>query len=219
MKDVRLLVFDLDGTLVDSIRDLTTAINATLGILAPGTPAIPVEVVRSFVGDGARLLLRRSLEHARLPQTVDEALPVYLECYSRCLLDTTRLFPGVREALDLLRGRTLAVLTNKPGDFSRTILAGLGVADRFARIWGAGDVPGHKPEPTGLMRLLAELETAPREAMMVGDSAVDVKTGRAAGVRTVGVTWGLRPQDLQLDAPDLLIDDLRELPALLAAAA
>jgi phosphoglycolate phosphatase len=150
---------------------------------------------------------------------VDEALPVYLDCYSRCLLDSTRLFPGVREALDRLHGRTLAVLTNKPGGLSRTILAGLGVADRVARIWGAGDVPGHKPEPTGLLRLLAALETAPRDAMMVGDSAVDVKTGRAAGVRTVGVTWGLRPQDLQLDPPDLLIDDMRELPALLGSAA
>ena len=219
MKDVRLLVFDLDGTLVDSIRDLTTATNAALGILAPGTPTIPLEVVRSFVGDGARLLLHRSLEHARLPHTVEQALPVYLDCYSRCLLDSTRLFPGVREALDRLHGRTLAVLTNKPGGFSRAILAGLGVADRFARIWGAGDVPGHKPEPTGLFRLLAELETAPREAVMVGDSAVDVRTGRAVGVRTVGVTWGLRPQDLQIDPPDLLIDDLRELPALLAAVA
>jgi len=219
VKDVRLLVFDLDGTLVDSIRDLTTATNAALGILAPGTPAIPLEVVRSFVGDGARPLLHRSLEHVRLPRTVDEALPVFLDCYSRCLLESTRLFPGVREALDRLRGRTLAVLTNKPGAFSRTILGGLGVADRFARIWGAGDVPSHKPDPAGLLRLLAELETAPREAVMVGDSAVDVRTGRAAGVRTVGVTWGLRPQDLQLEPPDLLIDDMRELPALLASAA
>jgi phosphoglycolate phosphatase len=219
VKDVRLLVFDLDGTLVDSIRDLTTATNAALGVLAPGTPAIPLEVVRSFIGDGARVLLRRSLEHAHLPHTVDEAMPVYLDCYSRSLLDSTRLYPGVREALDRLHGRTLAVLTNKPGGLSRTILAGLGVADRFARIWGAGDVPGHKPEPAGLLRLLAELETAPGEALMVGDSAVDVKTGRAAGVRTVGVTWGFKPQDLELEPPDLLIDDMRELPTLLSTAA
>jgi phosphoglycolate phosphatase len=150
---------------------------------------------------------------------VDEAMPVYLDCYSRCLLDSTGLYPGVREALDRLHGRTLAVLTNKPGGLSRTILAGLGVADRFARIWGAGDVPGHKPEPAGLLRLLADLETAPGEALMVGDSAVDVKTGRAAGVRTVGVTWGFKPRDLELEPPDLLIDDMRELRALLSTAA
>jgi len=219
VNDVRLLVFDLDGTLVDSVRDLTTATNATLGALAPGTPEVPVEVVRSFVGDGARMLLRRCLGHAGLPHAVDEVLPVYLDFYARCLLDTTRLFPGVREALDGLRGRTLAVLTNKPGNLSRAILSGLGVADRFARIWGAGDVPGHKPDPAGLLRLLDELKVGPREAVMVGDSAVDVKTGRAAGLRTVGVTWGLRPQDLRGDPPDLLIDDPRELPALLAPAA
>jgi len=219
VKDVRLLVFDLDGTLVDSIHDLATATNAALRVLAPGTPEVPVAVVRTFVGDGARMLLRRSLEHAGLPHSVDEALPVYLDCYARCLLDTTRLFPGVREALDRLRGHTLAVLTNKPGDFSRTILAGLGVADRFARIWGAGDVPGHKPDPAGLRRLLADLGAEPRAALIVGDSAVDVGTGRAAGGRTVGVTWGLRPQDLQADPPDLLIDDLRELPPLLSSAA
>ena len=219
MKDVRLLVFDLDGTLVDSIQDLAAATNAALRALSPGASEIPVAVVRTFVGDGARMLLRRSLEHAGLLHSVDQALPVYLDCYARCLLDTTRLFPGVREALERLRGRTLAVLTNKPGDFSRTILAGLGVADRFARIWGAGDVPGHKPDPEGLRRLLAELGVDPQEAVIVGDSAVDVRTGRAAGVRSVGVTWGLRPQDLLADPPDLVIDDLRELPERLASAA
>jgi len=219
VQGVRLLVFDLDGTLVDSIRDLAAATNATLAALAPGTPPIPVEAVRSFVGEGAKLLLRRSLDHAGLPHTVDEALPVYLERYAGRLLETTRLFPGVAEALDGLRGRTLAVLTNKPGHFSRTILAGLGVADRFARIWGAGDVPHHKPDPGGLRRLMAELGASPGETVMVGDSAVDVRTGRAAGVRTVGVTWGLRPQDLEREPPDRVVDDPREIPALLAPAA
>jgi phosphoglycolate phosphatase len=219
MKDVRLIVFDLDGTLVDSCRDLAAAANAALHALAPGTPPIPLETFRSFVGDGARALVRRCLAQAGLPRTVDEALPIYLDCYAHCLLDTTRLFPGVREALDGLGGRSLAVLTNKPGGLSRTLLAGLGVADRFARIWGSGDVPSHKPDPTGLVRLLAELHASPAQTLMVGDSSVDVRTGRAAGVRTVGVTYGIRPQDLSKDPPDLLIDDLRELPALLASAA
>jgi phosphoglycolate phosphatase len=148
VKDVRLLVFDLDGTLVDSIRDLTTAINATLGILAPGTPAIPVEVVRSFIGDGARVLPRRSLEHALTsPTPVDEAMPVYLECYSRSLLDSTRLYPGVREALDRLHGRTLAVLTNKPGVSVARSPAGLGVADRFCPHLGPATCRATSPSP------------------------------------------------------------------------
>jgi phosphoglycolate phosphatase len=218
VRDVGLLVFDLDGTLVDSLRDLASATNQALDRIAPGTPPLPVEEVRAFVGDGARQLLRRSLDKAGLRNTVDELLPVYLECYARCLLDTTRLFPGVREALDRLRDRTLAVLTNKPGDLSRAILSGLDVADRFARIYGAGDVPGHKPDPAGLLRLLEELGVPPGRAVMVGDSEVDVRTGRAAGVRTVGVTYGLHPEGLRAVPPDLSIDDLRELPSLLDAA-
>jgi phosphoglycolate phosphatase len=218
MRDVGLLVFDLDGTLVDSLRDLATATNRALDRIAPGTPPLPVEEVRAFVGDGARQLLRRSLEKAGLPHTVDELLPIYLECYAACLLDTTRLFPGVPEALDRLRGRTLAVLTNKPGDLSRRVLTGLGVADRFARIYGAGDVPGHKPDPAGLLRILEELRVPSGRAVLVGDSEVDVRTGRAAGVRTVGVTYGLHPEGLRAVPPDLCIDDLRELPALLGAA-
>jgi phosphoglycolate phosphatase len=218
VRDVRLLVFDLDGTLVDSLRDLATATNQALDRIAPGTPPLPVEEVRAFVGDGARQLLRRSLDKTGLPNTVDELLPVYLDCYAGCLLDTTRLFPGVREALDRLRDRTLAVLTNKPGDLSRAILAGLDVADRFARIYGAGDVPSHKPDPAGLLRILEDLGVPCGRAVMVGDSEVDVRTGRAAGVRTVGVTYGLHPEGLRAFPPDLCIDDLRELPYLLGAA-
>jgi phosphoglycolate phosphatase len=213
---VRLIVFDLDGTLVDSSRDLAAATNAALARLAPGRPPLPVERVRSFVGDGARNLVARSLAHARLELPVDEVLPVFLECYRSCLLDTTRLYPGVREALERLRDRTLAVLTNKPGDLSRALLAGLGVAERFARIWGGGDTPERKPDPGGLLRLMEELGAAATATLMVGDSAVDVRTARAAGVPVVGVTYGLNPESLALEPPDRLIHDLRELPAILA---
>jgi phosphoglycolate phosphatase len=208
---VRLVVFDLDGTLVDSLHDLATATNATLARLAPGTPPLSLEDVRAFVGEGARVLVERSLERAGVHRPVDEALPVFLESYRSCLLETTRLFPGVEEALERLRGRILAVLTNKPSDLSRVILAGLGVANRFARIWGPADVPARKPDPAGLRHLAGELGVPLRETLMVGDSPVDVRTGRAAGVRTVGVTYGLNPEALRADPPDLLIDDLRQL--------
>ena len=167
--------------------------------------------MRAFVGEGARVLVERSLERARVHRPVDEALPVFLESYRSCLLETTRLFPGVEEALERLRGRILAVLTNKPSDLSRAILEGLGVADRFARIWGPADVPARKPDPAGLRHLAGELEVPLAETLMVGDSPVDVRTGRAAGVRTVGVTYGLNPEALRADPPDLLIDDLRQL--------
>jgi phosphoglycolate phosphatase len=212
----RLLVFDLDGTLVDSSRDIAAAANAMLSRLAPAPPAIPLDAVLSFVGEGARLLVERCLRHAGLDLPVDGVLPVYLECYGERLLDTTRLYPGVAEALDALAGATLAVLTNKPGDMSRTILEGLGVAPRFARIWGAGDVPSRKPDPAGLLRLMSELGAGAGDTWMIGDSATDVRAGRAAGVRVAGVTWGFDAGALRAGGPDLLIDDPRALLSLAA---
>jgi phosphoglycolate phosphatase len=218
VRGARLVVFDLDGTLVDSSRDLATATNAALAAVAPGVPPLSLAVVRSFVGEGAGVLIARSLAQAGIRKTAEEVLPTFLDRYRRCLLDTTRLYPGVLETLDRLAGRTLAVLTNKPGDMSRAILAGLGVAGRFARIYGGGDFPGRKPDPAGLLLLLDELGVGPEEAVLVGDSAVDVRTGRAAGVPTVGVTYGLNPESLREAPPDVTIPDIRDLPPLLAGA-
>jgi phosphoglycolate phosphatase len=211
----RLVVFDLDGTLIDASCDLAAAVNAAIGTLAPGAAPLPLETVRRFIGDGARMLVARGLERAGLGLAVEEVLPVFLDRYHERLLETTRLYPGVEEALELLRDRRLAVLTNKPGDLSRAILSGLGVAERFERVWGGGDFPGRKPDPAGLRILMDELGAAPGETLMVGDSAVDVRTGRAAGVRTVGVTYGLSPESLAEEPPDHLIGDLRELTDLL----
>lgn len=210
----RLLVFDLDGTLVDSTRDLAAATNEALQRVAPGRPALPVETVQGFVGNGARVLIEKTLGHAEVSLPADELLPVFLECYARCLLDTTRPYPGIPEALDALQGRAMAVLTNKPGPLARTLLEGLGLASHFARIWGPGDVPERKPAPGGLERLIDELGATPGTTWMIGDSAVDVQTARAAGVRVAGVTWGLAPEALLREQPDRLIDDARDLPAL-----
>lgn len=216
MRRVELVVFDLDGTLIDSAGDLAASVNAALQRLSPRTPPVPIETVRTFIGDGAAMLVTRTLAAAGMNVPKDVALPVFLECYRSRLLDTTVLYPGVSEALDALGDRTLAVLTNKPGDMSRRILEGLGVACRFAFIRGAGDVPARKPDPAGLRMLLDEAGIPAPAAVMVGDSAIDVRTGRAAGVLTVGVTYGLDPASLQGAPPDLLIGDLRELAARLA---
>ncbi len=215
----RLVVFDLDGTLIDSSRDIAAALDAALQRLRPGTAPIPLERVLDFVGEGARLLIERSLAHAALALPVDEVLAVYLECYRERLLDTTRLYPGMADALAALGppGPALGVLTNKAGDMSRTILRGLGVADRFARILGAGDVPARKPDPAGLLGLLDELGIPAAEAWIVGDSATDVHTGRAAGVRVAGVAWGFHPAGLRAASPDRILDDPRELPLLATA--
>jgi len=211
---VRLLVFDLDGTLVDSTADLATAVNATLQALSPDTPPLPVPVVRSMVGAGAANLVGASLRRAGLNHALQEALPIFLERYSRCLLDTTRLFPGVAEDIEALAAFELAVLSNKPGPMCRAILEGLGVAARFARIWGTGDFPGRKPDAEPLLLLMRELGASADETVLVGDSAVDVRTARAAGVTVYGVPWGLDPESLRDEPPDAMLErlsDLREL--------
>ena len=212
----RLVVFDLDGTLVDSSQDLAAAVNRALQRAAPGARLLAEDLVRSFIGSGARVLIARSVAQAGLTQSVEEVLPVFLEEYARGLLDATRLYPGATEALDRLRDRPLAVLTNKPGDMSRTILEGLGVADRFFRIYGAGDVDGRKPDPAGLRRIAEEAGVDAEAAVMVGDSAIDVRTGRAAGALTAGVTYGFDAPSFRDDPPDLLVSSLTELADRLA---
>jgi phosphoglycolate phosphatase len=213
----RLLVFDLDGTLVDSSRDIAASVNAAMRRIAPRAAEIPLAAILSFVGEGARVLVERSLRHTGLSLSADDVLPVYIECYAERLLDTTHLYPGVAEALDALAGPVLAVLTNKPGEFSRRILASLGVAGHFAHILGAGDVPSRKPDPGGLLRLMADAGAAPEETWMVGDSATDVAVARAARVRAAGVTWGFHPVALRAAGPDRLIARPLDLASLLAA--
>jgi phosphoglycolate phosphatase len=213
MAPPRLIVFDLDGTLVDSVRDLAAAANDMLARLSPGTAPLSEAEVRTFVGEGARVLVERSLAHRRVAHDSGHALDVFLECYRGRMLETTLPYPGVREALGALRGHTLAVLTNKPGDMSRAILDGLGLGPHFARVYGGGDV-ARKPDPAGLRRLMSETAVPPAATVMVGDSAVDVITARAAGVRIVAVSYGFAPQSLREHPPDIVLDDLRALPAL-----
>jgi phosphoglycolate phosphatase len=206
-----LVVFDLDGTLIDSTADLAAAVNATLAKIAPTAPALSLDRIRSFVGHGVGMLVTRALAEARVPARPEEVLPVYLEIYRRGMLNETRLYPGVADALAHLEGYALAVLTNKPGDMARAILEGLGVAARFARICGPEDVPARKPDPAGLRWLMTEAGAGPEATAMVGDSPVDVRTGRAAGVLTVGVSYGLDPEGLRAEPPDVMLDDLRVL--------
>jgi len=214
-RETRLVVFDLDGTLIDSSRDLAAAVNATLARVAPAASPLPLATVRTLIGEGARNLIARSLEQAGLDAPVQEMLPVFLECYRARLLDDTTLYPGVRETLEVLYPRRLAVLTNKPGDMSRAILEGLGVAGHFFRVYGGDDLPTRKPDPEGLLRILSEAGSEAGDAVLVGDSGVDVRTARAAGVRAVGVTYGFDPESLRREPPDIVLAEFRELPAIL----
>jgi phosphoglycolate phosphatase len=200
VKSAKLVVFDLDGTLVDSSRDLTTGVNHMLAWA--GVAPLSHEAVRSFVGEGARRLIEKAAAERGLTQPLDTLLPVFLAAYREVLLEQTRLYDGIAEVLAALPPRRMAVLTNKPGDMSRAILSGLGVAHCFDWIWGAGDVPARKPDPAGLQRMLDQAETRAEEATFVGDSAIDIRTARAAGVPSIGVTYGFHPESLDEAPPD-----------------
>jgi phosphoglycolate phosphatase len=208
-----LIVFDLDGTLVDSSRDLADAMNAALRRMDKGARTLDLDAVRSFIGSGARNLVAKSLVHAGVAMPPDDALPVFLEEYDRRLTVHTRFYPGVEETLDRLAAHPLAVLTNKPGDMSRRILDALGAGPRFFRVYGGGDLPSRKPDPDGLLRLMAESMATPRTTVMVGDSGIDVRTGRGAGAWTVGVRYGFDPESLVSEPPDALFDRFDQLPA------
>jgi phosphoglycolate phosphatase len=212
---VKALVFDLDGTLIDSKEDLALSMNATLEHL--GRKRLEAELIYSYVGGGVQLLVKRALAEGATDEEVERGMAYFLEYYRAHMLDHTVPYPGVREALDNLAGRELAVLTNKPVNFSRAILSGLGLIEQFRYVYGGNSFEKKKPDPVGLNTLLRELAVGPREAMMVGDSDVDVQTARNAGTWACGVTYGLGSAKLPASNPDLLIDSLEELPGYLEA--
>lgn len=209
-----LLVFDLDGTLVDSQRDLAQAVNATRVWMGLGP--LPSEDVSRYVGNGAPVLVQRALPDAG-EEDWSRGLKYFLEYYREHMLDSTRLYPGVREALDQLHGAGIpvAVLTNKPIRFTMQMLEGLGLDLHFFRVYGGNSFPEKKPNPIGLNALIAESRAGRDRTLMVGDSAVDVQTARNAGVRACGVRWGFQPETFAASPPDFLIDDLRELADLI----
>jgi phosphoglycolate phosphatase len=206
-----LLIFDLDGTLIDSKLDLAQAANAPRGHL--GMPPIENERVYSYVGNGAPVLIRRVLGEEATEAQVQEALEFFLEYYRDHMLDFTVLYPGVREALDRLRdaGVRMAVLTNKPVKISRAILAGLGVGEHFRQVYGGNSFDFKKPHPIGVETLMEECGATQETTMMVGDSSVDIETARNAHVKSCGVTYGFQPWTLQSVPPDLLVDRMEDL--------
>jgi len=208
---MNLLIFDLDGTLIDSKLDLVHAVNAARNLM--GLPNISDELVSSYVGDGAPVLMRRALGPGASDAEVQRALEFFLAYYRDHMLDNTYLYPGVREALDgLLEGGTkMAVLTNKPVRFSRAIIDGLGLGGHFFQVYGGNSFAQKKPDPVGIEALLAESCAARERTIMVGDSGVDVRTARNARVLACGVSYGFQPESFVDDPPDILVDEMAQL--------
>ena len=218
---VRLLVFDLDGTLIDSRLDLIHSVNAMLRHLA--RPELDGDLIASYVGDGAPALVRRALGDADADNEAlfQEALEYFLGYYRVHKLDHTTVYEGIPEVLASLANssdgvpRQMAVLSNKPVNPSRLIVQALGLGDFFVCVYGGNSFTTKKPDPLGVRTILQETGVAADQALMIGDSAIDVLTGRNAGLWTCGVTYGFAPHSLEEVPPDVLIEAPRELGELL----
>ena len=207
---VRALIFDLDGTLIDSKLDLAISVNATLRHM--GRKPLSDEAIFGYVGNGAQVLVERALGDGVTREEIEKGHAFFLAYYRAHMLDNTVAYPGVREGLELLKGRDLAVLTNKPVRFSEAILAGLGFASYFRYVYGGNSFATKKPDPEGVNTLLANFGRSPREAIMVGDSDVDVRTARNSGTWAVGMSYGLGLEGMRAHPPDLMLDSLAQLP-------
>jgi len=221
---IRLLVFDLDGTLIDSRLDLIHSVNATMRHI--GRSELEDDVIASYVGDGAPALVRRALGNTALGNTEDEALfraalEYFLGYYRLHKLDHTTVYDGIPETLARLaeasngEQRLMAVLSNKPVNPSRDIVRALGLGDFFVRVYGGNSFTAKKPDPLGVQTILQETGVAAADALMIGDSSIDVLTGRNAGLWTCGVMYGFAPHSLDEVPPDVLVETPRELGALL----
>ncbi len=216
---IRLLIFDLDGTLIDSRLDLVHSVNATLRHMK--RPELPDDVIASYVGDGAPALIGRALgTEAGDEKLVRSGLEYFLSYYREHKLDHTHVYEGISEALanmqNSLNGlpRKMAVLSNKPVNPSRAIVKALGLSKFFPLVYGGNSFATKKPDPEGAQTILRETGSDPQETLIVGDSGVDVLTGRNAGTWTCGVTYGFAPHTLADALPDVLLDRPVELAEL-----
>lgn len=206
---IRLVALDLDGTLIDSIADIASSVNAALVERYGDTGCLPMGTVRGFVGAGARTLIERCLESLGRPAgDVGPVFERFLPIYNARLVETTMLYPGMREALAAIAiagHAQLAVLTNKPGNMSRTIVRALGLEGRFIGVIGGDDLKSRKPDPEGLLKLCAAAGVAPSEAALAGDSAVDILAAKNAGALAVGVLWGYDREGVERERPDVTL--------------
>lgn len=213
---LRLIVFDLDGTLIDSRADLVQSVNATLRHFH--RHALPDDVIASYIGDGAGMLVRRALGDPEDTTVLDEALLYFLAYYREHKLDHTYVYAGILPVLEALQKRPqtrMAVLSNKPVGPSRAICEAFGMAPQFFRIYGGDSFATKKPDAFGLETIIREAGVSASETVMIGDSDVDILTAQNCGTYSIGCSYGLSPHSLETVPPDALASDPRELLSLL----
>lgn len=214
---LRLYVFDLDGTLIDSRADLVQSVNATLRHFQ--RHELPDDIVASYIGDGAGMLIQRAFGDPKDTSLIDAALRYFLDHYREHKLDNTYVYDGVIPVLEALRNRqlntALAVLSNKPAGPSRAICDALGLAPHFFRVYGGDSFATKKPDPFGLETLIREAGVTPAETVMIGDSDVDILTAQNCGAYSIGCSYGLSPHTLEMVPPDALAHHPADLLALL----
>ncbi len=208
-----LVIFDFDGTLADTWRDIASALNRTLE--GEGLAPVAGPEVRFWIGEGAYRLLEQAVpEAARAPKRLERLYETFRGHYDACCMDTTETYPGIVECLDVLEGTTLAIVSNKPVRFLSRLVDDLGLKAHFRVILGGDSLSVRKPDGQVIEHLLDRLDARPERVYVVGDSAVDVEMGRAAGARTIGCAWGLRGrEELAGAGVDVLVEHPREIPA------
>ena len=208
---VRALIFDLDGTLIDSKRDLIHSVNAMLGEM--GRAQLDEETISGYIGHGAPLLVSRALGSNAREDDLRRALQFFLAYYEEHKLDTTCAYPGVADSLaELSRKKVpMAVLTNKPVKISVRILEALGLATYFRAIYGGNSFESKKPDPRGANTIVSEFGASPRETMLIGDSEVDVQTARNARMIAVAVNYGFGVHDRTQHPADLYLEKLSDI--------
>ena len=204
-----LIIFDLDGTLIDSRIDIVNSVNFTRKQLH--LKPLPDEIIFSYIGDGVQKLIQRAVSESNNEPIFSQALEIFLGHYRAHLLDYTTVYPGVLEVLTELNQKVLGILTNKPLESTLPILQGLNIKEKFYFIYAGNSFRQKKPHPVGINKILNKTKIPRHRTLMVGDSYIDIKTGQNARVSTCGVTYGLASNTLSRYKPQFLIDDIKKL--------